>query len=108
MHAVVGGTDPTASASGGFAHFIGCAPFWPLTRLGKILPHLRARRIDVEFDHLYGVASRNQVSLAVFFIVPCSLEVAHPALHIPDDVDHFLMCDETLRHRIDPHRPDAG
>jgi hypothetical protein len=44
----------------------------------------------------------------VVLVLPCSFEVAHRARHFADDVDRLPVLDQSLRRRIDAHRPDAG
>ena len=48
------------------------------------------------------------MALAVVLLLPCRLEIAHPARHLADDVDPLAMLDQTLRDRIDAHGLDAG
>ena len=83
-------------------------PFRPQPGLGEMLPHRRARGGDVELDHGCRGLAGHFVHLPVVFLLPCLFEVAHPALHLADDVDRLPVLDQALRRRIDAHGPDAG
>src|SRR5437867_8314665 len=83
-------------------------PFRPLAGQDEIFPHRRARGGDVELDHHCCLLARHFVSLPVALLLPCRFEIAHPALHVADDVDRLPVLDETLREWIDARCLDAG
>src|ERR1700730_10369721 len=108
VHAMILGAYSPAPLTRVLDDRVGRPPALPLARDGDILPHLLARRGDIIVQGHIAVGPRHLNARLFVFLPPRLFEVAQPELNVANDVDGFLMLDQSLRRRVDAHRLDTG
>src|SRR5215831_20506702 len=73
-----------------------------------MFPHCLSRCGDIKIPGHIGVGSRYLDVRALVLLLPCLFEVAQPELNVANDVDSFVMLNESLRRWIHAHSLDAG
>jgi hypothetical protein len=74
----------------------------------EILPDRGTRCLELELENESRLVARHFRALPIAFLLPGRLQIAHPAGHVADDVDRFLVRDQALGRGIDAHGLDAG
>jgi hypothetical protein len=73
-----------------------------------MFPHCLSRRGDIKIPGHIGLGPSYLDARALVLLLPRVFEVAQPELNVANDVDGFVMLDESLRRRVDAHSLDAG
>jgi hypothetical protein len=55
-----------------------------LTRQGEILPNFCTGSGNIELNHLCRLVARDEVSPSAFFLGPCAIQIAYPAIDIAE------------------------
>src|SRR6476620_8469619 len=73
-----------------------------------MFPDGLSRRGDVEIPRHIGIGSCYFDMGALVLLLPSLIEVAQPELNVANDVDSFVMLDESLCHCVHAQSLDAG
>src|SRR6267378_689033 len=108
VHAVILGTYSLAPVARVLDDRVSGPPFLPLPGHCEMFPHRLSRRGDIKIPGHVGLGRRYLDARALVLLLPRVFEVAQPELNVANDVDGFVMLDESLRRRFDAHGLGAG